>query len=77
MFLKKLKGYRDFGNGRIVYDEDCYQLILKHSRLIDRLDPRKLINMYEIAHGILDGDLGIPKNRNWMFYGKGDQAPKW
>ncbi len=74
---RKLEGYRDYRDGRIIYDEDVYQYIKKHSRFIDRLNPRKMIEMYELASAILNENVEEPINDDWMFVEKGKRAPKW
>lgn len=75
--IKELEGTRDYGEGRIIKDEDVYKFILTHSTFWDRLDPRKLIEMWELAYGIFDGSLEMPKNKNWRFFGTGDRKPSW
>ena len=73
--MKKLTGYRRYrDSGKTVYDEDVYQLIKKHSRLIDRLNPRKMIEMFETASAMMDDAVLEPEQKDWMFYGR--KAPK-
>ena len=71
--MKKLTGYRKTGD-KIVYDEDVYQYIKKHSRFIDRLNGRKMMHMSEIAYAIFDEAVLEPTDPNWKFFGK--HAPK-
>ena len=68
--MKKLTGYREYRDGKRTYDEDVYKLIKKHSRIIDRINPRKMIYMSEIAWAILDEAILEPDNPNWKFFGK-------
>ena len=73
--MKKLTGYRTYrDSGRTFYDEDVYQLIKKHSRWFDRLNPRKMIMMWEEASAIMDESIQEPKDEKWMFFGR--RAPK-
>ena len=66
--MKKLTGYAKFEDGTIVTDEDIFQMVKKHSRLIDRLNPRKMIEMTFEAFNILNGSVEVdsPKE-NWKF----------
>ena len=66
----RLTGWAKFPGGLIVRDEDVYQLIIKHSRLIDRLNPRKWVEMTFWAFDILSKSVETPSNPNWKFYGK-------
>ena len=70
----ELKGYIDYPGVGEITDEQVYQLIKKHSRLIDRLSPRKMVEMAIGGQLILCGifeDNGWYANQNdWMFYGK-------
>jgi hypothetical protein len=66
--MKKLKGYAKFSDGKIVKDEDVVKMVMKHSRLIDRLNPRKMVEMAFTAFGILEGGIECPKKKNWKFY---------
>lgn len=62
--MKKLTGYADFGGtvGRI-YDEDVYQFIREHSNFLQRLNPRKLLDMYNIAFCMLSGSIATPEGK--------------
>lgn len=74
MFKKhKLNGYATFSD-RIVYDEDIYQYVRKHSRLVDRLNGRKMIEMAIMAFDILNGSLIAPNRRGWKFYDRKGMA---
>lgn len=69
--MKKLTGYRRYPDGQTVYDEDVYQFIYKHSRLIDRLNPRKMVEMTEWAHAELGGSVDTAnRESNWKYYGR-------
>ena len=68
----KMEGYIDYpGKGRI-YDKDVLKLIQNHSRLIDRLNPAKMVEMSLIGQCVLMGifDDMNPDDPTWMFYGK-------
>lgn len=72
MFKYKLKGYIDYPGVGIIKDEEVYQLIRKHSRLIDRLSPRKWVEMTMTAQAYLMKVIETEdaNNPNWKFYGK-------
>lgn len=68
----KLNGYIDYPDVGIITDEDVYKMVIKHSRLIDRLSPRKWVEMTFLAQAFLmkviePEDANDP---NWKFYGK-------
>lgn len=67
----ELTNYADFKNPDIrVTDEAVYQFVVKHSRLIDRINHRKMVEMTFYAFSILSGDLEIPKGfgKDWKFF---------
>lgn len=69
--MKKLTGYRRYPDGPTVYDEDVYQFIRKHSRLVDRMNPRKMVEMTEWAHAELGEDYSSKDDKsNWKYYGR-------
>ena len=68
-------GYIDYPGVGIIKDKDVYQCLVKHSRLIDRLDGRKMVEMTLLAQNVLMGlfntkDQNIDVNGKWQFYGK-------
>lgn len=69
--LRKLYGYADYpGVGRVT-DEKIFQMIKKHSRLRDRMDGRKMVEMSQVGFAILCRVIHInPDEEGWMFYGK-------
>lgn len=70
----KLTGYRTYrGTEKTIYDQDVYELIKKHSRWFDRINPKKMIVMWETASAIMD-DAILEPNGKWMFFGR--HAPK-
>lgn len=74
----KLEGYIDYPGVGIIKDEDVYQVIKKHSRLVDRLNPRKMLEMSFYAQAILmkvaePDDANNPK---WKFYNKKHKSKK-
>ena len=46
---------------------DVYKLIKKHSTLLDRLDPRKMVFMSVKAFDIFTGLEKMPSKKNWNF----------
>ena len=65
-------GYVDYpGKGKIK-DLDVYNLILDHSRLIDRINPARMTEMSLLGQCILMGifDGVDPNDLSWKFYGK-------
>lgn len=69
--IRKLEGYADYPGVGKVTDEKIWQMIRKHSRLIDRMDSRKMVEMTQIGFMILCQILPInPSESGWMFYGK-------
>lgn len=71
----ELTGYRTYSEtGKTVYDKDTYELIKKHSRWFDRINPKKMITMWEVASAIMEDAILEPKEPNWMFFGR--RAPK-
>lgn len=66
--MKKLKGWAKFSD-RVVYDEQVWQFVKKHSRLIDRMSGRKMVEMAFLAFSMLSGSVEIPKGKHWKFYG--------
>ena len=54
-----------------ITDEQVYQTVVKHSRVIDRLNPRKWVEMTLQAQCVLMGAIEPDTaNPNWKFYGK-------
>ena len=76
MFYKKqlLSGNIDFPGKGIITDEEVWQVVKKHSRFIDRLSNRKMIEMALDAQLILCGiyeNEGYYADKNdWTFFGK-------
>lgn len=73
MMKHKLTGYINYPGKGIITDEDVYQCLRKHSRLIDRLNPRKMVEMTLFSQNFLMGLFvtdGWDKDGNWTFYGK-------
>lgn len=69
--LRKLTGYADYPGVGKVTDEKIWQMIRKHSRFRDRMDPRKMVEMTQIGFMILCQIIPVnPDDRSWMFYGK-------
>lgn len=65
-------GYINYPDVGVIKDSDVYALVKKHSRLIDRLNPAKMVEMSLLGQCILmrifdDVD---PDDMSWTFYGK-------
>ena len=69
---KKFQGlYSDYPGVGIITDEDIYNLVKKHSRLIDRLSNVKMVEMSLVAQCILMKCVDVdPDDVSWKFYGK-------
>lgn len=70
--MRKLVGYAIYEGNRIE-DENVYQFIKKHSRLIDRLNPRKMTEMAIYGELVLFGvykSIGLTADTDCKFYAK-------
>ena len=69
----KLEGSIEYPGVGTITDEDVYKTVVKHSRIIDRLNPRKMVEMTFMAQMFLmkvaEPD-DAKTNPNWKFYGK-------
>lgn len=65
----ELTNYADFPDVRVT-DEAVYQFVVKHSRLIDRMNHRKMVEMTFYAFSILSGSLEKPRgfSKDWKFF---------
>ena len=63
--MYKLEGYAKFDDELVVYDKDVYEFIKKHSTLLERLNPKKMIDMYTLAFAMLSGSIEKPKEGKW------------
>ena len=70
----ELNGWIDYPEKGKITDEKVYRLIKKHSRLIDRISTRKMVEMsingQHILMGLYKEEGWDPENNDWMFYGK-------
>lgn len=70
----KMYGEIDYPGKGIITDEQVYDLIRNHSRLIDRLNGRKMTEMaiagQLILCGIYEGEGWYANQNDWAFYGK-------
>ncbi len=66
------EGYVDYPDVGKIHDSDVYELILKHSRWIDRLNPIKMVEMSLLGQCILMRifENVDPQDMSWKFYGK-------
>ena len=53
--------------GPVVYDNDVVKMVKEHSRLFDRLNPGRMVDMTFMCFDILNGSVEKPKNENWRF----------
>lgn len=65
----KMRGYSEFETHK-VWDKDVYKLVVEHSTFLDRLNPKKMVEMTLWAHTFLANVRFDSKNKNWSFYGK-------
>ena len=61
-------GYATAEDGHVVHDMDVVKFVLQHTRLIDWLNPKKLIIASIYALPMLLGDFKIPESKNWKFF---------
>lgn len=63
-------GYAEFVKEDVkVYDKDIYNLIVRHSSILDRLNPKKMFRMTMIAQGMLyPKQIEQPSKKNWKFF---------
>lgn len=78
--MKKFKyeGYIDYPGVGKIYDSDVYDLIRKHSRIIDRISRSKMVEMSLLGQCVLMGifENVDPKDMTWKFYGKHSEKIK-
>lgn len=68
----KYQGYIDYPGVGLIHDVQVWNLVRDHSRLIDRLNSKKMTEMSLLGQCILMGifDEVDPNDPSWMFYGK-------
>lgn len=68
----KMEGYIDYPSVGRIMDEDVYNLVKSHSRWIDRIDRRKMVEMSLLGQCILMKVFDDVKaeDPSWKFYGK-------
>lgn len=58
----------------VITDEEVWKLVMKHSRFIDRLSSRKMVEMaiagQLILCGIYESEGWYANQNDWTFYGK-------
>ena len=64
---KYWNGCAKFNDGRIIYDKDVYDFVVKHMRLRDRINARKIVEAAFLSVGILNGAVEEPKEKDWNF----------
>ena len=72
------KGYIDYPGVGKIYDSDVYDLIRKHSRIVDRISRSKMVEMSLLGQCVLMGifENVDPKDMTWKFYGKHSEKLK-
>ena len=60
-------GSAKFKDGRIIYDKDVYEFALKHMRLRDRINVRKIVEATLASFAMMEGITGKPINEDWTF----------
>lgn len=60
-------GYAKFKDGRIIYDKDVYEFVLKHMRFRDRINARKIVEAAITSFAMLEGATEKPLNEDWNF----------
>ena len=74
MLKHKMYGEVNYPEKGVITDEDVWQLVKKHSRFIDRLSNRKMVEMAIAAQlilfGIYEEDGWFAEQDDWKFYGK-------
>ena len=70
----EMKGEINYPGKGIITDEQVWALVKKHSRLIDRLSTRKMVEMAIAAQlilcGIYESEGWYADQDDWTFYGK-------
>lgn len=66
------KGYIDYPGVGKIYDSQVWSLVKNHSRLIDRMNTKKMTEMCLLGQCILMGIFPDvkPEDLSWKFYGK-------
>ena len=61
--------WSDFASsgGPKIYNNEITEMVKKHSRFWDRLNPGRMVDMSFMAFDILNGAVKKPKNDNWKF----------
>lgn len=74
MLKHKMYGEADYPERGVITDEDVWQLVKKHSRFIDRINNRKMVEMAIAAQlilfGIYEEDGWYANQDDWTFYGR-------
>lgn len=71
-----LAGYNKFeGSDKVVTDKEVYDVIMAHSRIIDRLNPAKMVYMTLQSVDYLYFDPEKAKRTNWLFFKKRGATP--
>ena len=72
---RKIVGRCDYPGRGTITDEQVWQWVKNHSRLIDRISRRKMVEMTIAAQlilfGIYENEGWYADQKDWTFYGKG------
>ena len=64
---KYWNGCAKFEDGRVIYDKDVYDFVVKHMRFRDRINTRKIVEAALASFAMLEGAAGKPLNEDWNF----------
>lgn len=64
---KYWNGCAKFKDGRVIYDKDVYDFVVKHMRFRDRINARKIVEAALASFAMMEGAAGRPLNEDWKF----------
>lgn len=64
---KYWNGCAKFKDGRVIYDKDVYDFVVKHMRFRDRINTRKIVEAALASFAMMEGAAGKPLNEDWKF----------
>ena len=64
---KYWNGCAKFKDGRVIYDKDVYDFVVKHMRFRDRISARKIVEAALASFAMLEGATERPLNEDWDF----------
>lgn len=61
-------GFADFGDGKIIYDQDLAKFVEEHLKPTDRLDVHKIVDASVLGFSILEGGVDTSDyEEDWKF----------